>query len=55
MLTTQDIREYCRENLAAYKLPKLVEFRYELPKSAVGKILRRELRDESKVSDTSDS
>jgi long-chain acyl-CoA synthetase len=57
-LTTQEIREYCRENLAAYKVPKLVEFRYELPKSAVGKILRRELRDggkrseESKVSDT---
>jgi len=39
------IRAYCRENLAAYKVPKLVEFRSELPKSAVGKILRRELRD----------
>ena len=40
------IRAYCRENLAAYKVPKLVEFRTELPKSAVGKILRRELRDQ---------
>jgi long-chain acyl-CoA synthetase len=39
------IREHCRENLVAYKVPKLVEFRSELPKSAVGKILRRELRD----------
>ncbi len=39
------IRDFCRENLAAYKVPKLVEFRTELPKSAVGKILRRALRD----------
>ena len=39
------IRAHCKENLAAYKVPKLVEFRDELPKSAVGKILRRELRD----------
>jgi long-chain acyl-CoA synthetase len=40
------IRAHCRENLAAYKIPKLVEFRTELPKSPVGKILRRELRDQ---------
>jgi len=39
------IRTYCREYLAAYKVPKLVEFRSVLPKSPVGKILRRELRD----------
>lgn len=39
-----DVRAWCRENLAAYKVPKQVEFRDELPKSAVGKILRRELR-----------
>ena len=39
------IRAHCKKNLAAYKVPKLVEFRSELPKSAVGKILRRELRD----------
>jgi long-chain acyl-CoA synthetase len=52
MLTTQEIRDYCRENLAAYKVPKLVEFRHELPKSAVGKILRRELRDAATVPDS---
>ena len=40
-----DIRAHCRENLAAYKVPKLIEFRSSLPKSAVGKILRRELRE----------
>jgi long-chain acyl-CoA synthetase len=39
------IRAHCKKNLAAYKVPKIVEFRSELPKSAVGKILRRELRD----------
>jgi len=44
-LTESDIRDYCRENLAAYKVPRIVEFRKELPKSNVGKILRRELRD----------
>lgn len=44
--TVDDIQEHCRENLAAYKVPKVIEFRDELPKSAVGKILRRELRDE---------
>ncbi|MDH3977849.1 MAG: AMP-binding protein [Gammaproteobacteria bacterium] len=42
--TVDDIRTHCREELAAYKVPKLVEFRDALPKSAVGKILRRELR-----------
>jgi long-chain acyl-CoA synthetase len=44
-LTSKDVRAYCRERLAAYKVPKLVEFRASLPKSAVGKVLRRELRD----------
>jgi long-chain acyl-CoA synthetase len=39
-----DVKAWCRERLAAYKVPKHVEFRDELPKSAVGKILRRELR-----------
>lgn len=38
-----EIIDFCRENLAAYKVPKFVEFRTELPKSTVGKILRREL------------
>lgn len=45
-LTEKEVIEYCRENLTAYKVPKLVEFRDELPKTNVGKILRRELRDE---------
>jgi long-chain acyl-CoA synthetase len=43
--TAEDIREHCQKSLAAYKVPKLVEFRSELPKSNVGKILRRALRD----------
>ncbi len=42
----KEIIDFCREKLAAYKSPKLVEFRRELPKSAVGKILRKVLRDE---------
>ena len=41
-----ELRDHCREHLAAYKVPKLVEFRDELPKTPVGKILRRALRDE---------
>ncbi|RUO35335.1 long-chain-fatty-acid--CoA ligase FadD [Aliidiomarina sanyensis] len=45
-LTEKEIIDYCRENLTAYKVPKLVDFRDELPKTNVGKILRRELRDE---------
>ena len=44
--TAEDIISFCREKLAAYKSPKFVEFRQELPKSAVGKILRKILRDE---------
>ena len=39
----EEIREYCKQHLAAYKVPKQVEFLDELPKSTVGKILRREL------------
>jgi long-chain acyl-CoA synthetase len=45
-ITEQDVIDYCRENLTGYKRPKLVEFRDELPKTNVGKILRRALRDE---------
>ena len=45
-LTAPQLLAHCRENLTGYKLPKYVEFRNELPKSNVGKILRRELRDE---------
>ena len=44
-ITEQDVLEYCRENLTGYKRPRIVEFRDELPKTNVGKILRRELRD----------
>lgn len=44
-LTEDEIKAYCRENLTGYKIPKYVEFRKELPKSNVGKILRKELRD----------
>ena len=42
--TEEEIIEYCRENLAKYKVPRLVEFRDDLPKSAIGKVLRKELR-----------
>ena len=44
-LTEADVRAYCKTNLTGYKQPKVVEFRTELPKTPVGKILRRELRD----------
>jgi long-chain acyl-CoA synthetase len=44
-LTEETIRAFCRENLTPYKCPKQIEFRDELPKTNVGKILRRELRD----------
>ncbi len=44
-LTEEQVRAFCRENLTGYKQPKVVEFRAELPKTPVGKILRRELRD----------
>jgi long-chain acyl-CoA synthetase len=43
--TEQDLRAYCRERLAPYKVPARVEFRAELPKTMVGKVLRRALRD----------
>jgi len=42
--TEEEINVFCREHLAAYKVPKVIEFRNELPKSMVGKVLRRELR-----------
>jgi long-chain acyl-CoA synthetase len=44
-LTEKDLIDHCRKHLTGYKVPKKVEFRDELPKSNVGKILRRELRD----------
>ncbi|MFZ5733615.1 MAG: long-chain fatty acid--CoA ligase [Pseudomonadota bacterium] len=45
-LTAQDVLKFCATELTGYKVPKIVEFRTELPKTPVGKILRRELRDE---------
>jgi len=44
--TEEEIIAYCRERLARYKVPKLVEFRDELPKSLIGKVLRKVLREE---------
>jgi long-chain acyl-CoA synthetase len=44
-LTEAEIIQHCKSNLTGYKVPKKVEFRTELPKTNVGKILRRELRD----------
>ena len=44
----EELISHCRENLAPYKVPKLLEFRDELPKSAVGKLLRRVLADEER-------
>jgi long-chain acyl-CoA synthetase len=45
-LSENDVMNYCRDNLTGYKVPKSIEFRDELPKTNVGKILRRALRDE---------
>ncbi|MDH5708583.1 MAG: long-chain fatty acid--CoA ligase, partial [Hylemonella sp.] len=44
-LTESQVREWCRDKLTGYKQPKQIEFRLELPKTPVGKILRRELRE----------
>ncbi|HCE09827.1 MAG TPA: hypothetical protein DEQ40_14740, partial [Oxalobacteraceae bacterium] len=48
-LTTEQLMDYCKEQFTAYKKPKYIEFREDLPKTNVGKILRRELRDEKKA------
>ena len=45
-LTKADVIAWCRQKLAGYKVPRLVEFRDELPKTIVGKVLRRALREE---------
>jgi long-chain acyl-CoA synthetase len=42
-LSESEVREWCRDRLAPYKIPSQVEFRSELPKTTVGKVLRREL------------
>jgi len=44
--TAEDIIAFCRERLAAFKVPKMVEFRETLPKTMIGKILRRQLVEE---------
>lgn len=44
-LTQESVLAFCRERLTGYKLPKIIEFRNELPKSPIGKVLRRELRE----------
>jgi len=46
-VTEADVRAYCEANMTGYKRPKVIEFRNDLPKSPVGKILRRELRDKA--------
>jgi long-chain acyl-CoA synthetase len=48
-LTADEVLKYCREHLTGYKCPRDIEFRTELPKTNVGKILRRQLRDEKKA------
>ncbi|MBI5586548.1 MAG: AMP-binding protein, partial [Deltaproteobacteria bacterium] len=48
-ITAEEVVNFCKERLAAYKVPKQVEFRETLPKSAVGKILRKVLRDEEEA------
>jgi long-chain acyl-CoA synthetase len=50
-ITEQQIKDYCRDNLTGYKRPRFIEFRDELPKTNVGKILRRALRDEAPPAD----
>jgi long-chain acyl-CoA synthetase len=47
-LTVEDVRSFAKKNMAAYKVPKVIEFCESLPKSAVGKILRRELKEADK-------
>ncbi len=49
-LTVEQIKAHCKDNLTGYKQPKIIEFRDSLPKTNVGKILRRELRDAAKPS-----
>ncbi len=45
--TAEALEAFCREHLATYKVPRLIEFRGELPKNATGKILKRLLREEA--------
>jgi len=45
--TRQELIKYCEQQLAVYKVPRIVEFRKSLPKSLIGKVIRRELREGS--------
>ena len=45
-ISEEEVMEFCKENLAHYKVPRIIEFRGELPKTDVGKVSRRELREE---------
>ena len=47
--TAEQVKEFCKANMAGYKVPKFVEFRNDLPKSNVGKVLRKELKAEEKA------
>jgi long-chain acyl-CoA synthetase len=47
--TAEDLQKFCREKLTGYKVPRHIEFRQELPKTFVGKVLRRILQDEEKA------
>ena len=49
-LTEAQVKEYCKANLTGYKQPKVIEFRSDMPKTPVVKILRRELRDKNPTS-----
>ena len=46
-LTAEALQKYCRDNLSGYKVPKYIEFRKELPKTNIGKVLRRKLREQT--------
>ena len=48
-LTVEALKQYCKEKLTGYKMPRHIEFRDELPMTPVGKILRRELKDEEEA------
>ena len=49
-ISEEEIAEFCKQNMAHYKVPKIIEFRGELPKTDVGKVSRRELREEAEES-----
>ena len=48
-ISEEDVMNFCSEKLAHYKVPKIIEFRGELPKTDVGKVSRRELREEGEA------